>query len=118
MGVFLTLTRGLYRLRLQQLRRQFNARLEARINERTRIAQDLHDTFFQGIQGLLLGSIRRGLSSVKTSRPGESLNPEAFGPGRRCIPFKLERFLVTEVAVPWHDDKQTDGPHEKGQQAR
>jgi hypothetical protein len=52
-GVFLAFLWGLYQLRLQQLRRQFNVRLEARINERTRIAQDLHDTFFQGIQCLL-----------------------------------------------------------------
>jgi len=29
-------------------------RLEERVSERTRIARDLHDTFFQGIQGLLL----------------------------------------------------------------
>jgi len=35
-------------------RRIVELRLEERIHERTRIAQDLHDTFFQGIQGLLL----------------------------------------------------------------
>jgi signal transduction histidine kinase/ligand-binding sensor domain-containing protein len=54
LGTFLTLTWGVYQLRLQRFRRQFNVRLEARIHERTRIARDLHDTFFQGIQGLLL----------------------------------------------------------------
>jgi signal transduction histidine kinase len=35
-------------------RRIGELRLEERVHERTRIAQDLHDTFFQGIQGLLL----------------------------------------------------------------
>src|SRR5215831_6684715 len=35
-------------------RRIVELRLEERVRERTRIAQDLHDTFFQGIQGLLL----------------------------------------------------------------
>ena len=35
-------------------RRIVELRLEERVHERTRIAQDLHDTFFQGIQGLLL----------------------------------------------------------------
>jgi signal transduction histidine kinase len=35
-------------------RRIVELRLEERVSERTRIAQDLHDTFFQGIQGLLL----------------------------------------------------------------
>src|SRR5215470_16143164 len=49
MGAFLTLTWGFYQLRLQRLRRQFNVRLEVCIHERTRIARDLHDTFFQGI---------------------------------------------------------------------
>jgi signal transduction histidine kinase len=33
---------------------QFNLRLEERVNERTRIARDLHDTLLQSFQGLLL----------------------------------------------------------------
>ena len=38
-----------YRWRLHQLARQFNIRLEERVGERTRIAQDLHDTLLQGV---------------------------------------------------------------------
>jgi ligand-binding sensor domain-containing protein/signal transduction histidine kinase len=38
----------LYRLRLHQLTRQMNVRFEERLAERTRIAQDLHDTLLQG----------------------------------------------------------------------
>jgi len=38
----------LYRLRLQRLTRQMNVRFEERLAERTRIAQDLHDTLLQG----------------------------------------------------------------------
>ena len=38
----------LYRLRLLQLTRQMNMRFEERLAERTRIAQDLHDTLLQG----------------------------------------------------------------------
>jgi signal transduction histidine kinase len=37
-----------YRLRLQQLTRQLNVRFEERLAERTRIAQELHDTLLQG----------------------------------------------------------------------
>lgn len=37
-----------YRLRLRQLTRQMNLRFEERLAERTRIAQDLHDTLLQG----------------------------------------------------------------------
>jgi signal transduction histidine kinase/ligand-binding sensor domain-containing protein len=44
----------LYQVRLRQLARQFNMRLEARVAERTRIARDLHDTLLQSFQGVLL----------------------------------------------------------------
>jgi signal transduction histidine kinase len=53
-AVLLLLLWTLYQFRLRQLERQFNLAIEARVNERERIARDLHDTFFQGIQGLLL----------------------------------------------------------------
>jgi signal transduction histidine kinase/ligand-binding sensor domain-containing protein len=39
---------GLYRLRVRQVARQLNARFEERLAERTRIAQELHDTLLQG----------------------------------------------------------------------
>src|SRR6266496_1271547 len=38
-----------YRLRLHQLTRLLNVRFEERLAERTRIAQELHDTFLQGL---------------------------------------------------------------------
>jgi signal transduction histidine kinase len=44
----------LHRLRLRQIARQFNVRMEERVNERTRIARDLHDTLLQSFQGVLL----------------------------------------------------------------
>jgi signal transduction histidine kinase len=53
-AAFLALLFALYRLRLLYLTRQFNARLEGRVSERTRIARDLHDTLLQSFQGLLL----------------------------------------------------------------
>lgn len=37
-----------YRLQLHQVRRQLNVRFEERLAERTRIAQELHDTLLQG----------------------------------------------------------------------
>jgi signal transduction histidine kinase/ligand-binding sensor domain-containing protein len=45
---------ALYQLRLRQIARGYNARLEERVAERTRIARDLHDTLLQSFQGLLL----------------------------------------------------------------
>jgi signal transduction histidine kinase len=43
-----------YRLRVAQIARHFNATLDARVNERTRIARELHDTLLQSFHGLLL----------------------------------------------------------------
>ncbi len=45
---------GVYRYRMRQVARQFELRLEERVNERTRIARELHDTLLQSFQGLLL----------------------------------------------------------------
>jgi signal transduction histidine kinase/ligand-binding sensor domain-containing protein len=44
----------LYQLRLRRLAWQFNTRLEERVNERTRVARDLHDTLLQSFHAVLL----------------------------------------------------------------
>jgi signal transduction histidine kinase/ligand-binding sensor domain-containing protein len=44
----------LYRLRVRHLAHEFDVKLEARVDERTRIARELHDTLLQSFQGLLL----------------------------------------------------------------
>jgi signal transduction histidine kinase len=51
---FLALLAGLYQLRLQQVEKLLGIRMEERVNERTRIARDLHDTLLQSFQGVLL----------------------------------------------------------------
>jgi ligand-binding sensor domain-containing protein/signal transduction histidine kinase len=53
-AALLVLLWALYQLRLRQVARQFNIRLEERVSERTRIARDLHDTLLQSFHGLLL----------------------------------------------------------------
>jgi signal transduction histidine kinase len=45
---------ALYQLRLRQLAWQFNMRLEERVNERTRVARDLHDTLVQSFHAVVL----------------------------------------------------------------
>jgi signal transduction histidine kinase len=52
-AAFMLLLWALYQLRLRQIARQFQVRLEERIGERTRIARELHDTLLQGFQGLM-----------------------------------------------------------------
>jgi signal transduction histidine kinase len=53
-ATFLLMLWGLYHLRVLQLQREFNAALEARVGERTRVARELHDTLLQSFHGLLL----------------------------------------------------------------
>ena len=43
-----------HRLRLRQIARQFDMRLEERVSERTRMARELHDTLLQSFHGLML----------------------------------------------------------------
>jgi signal transduction histidine kinase len=61
---------ALYQLRLRQLAQQFNITLEVRVNERTRIARELHDTLLQSFQALLprLQTVR----NVLPGRPEEA----------------------------------------------
>ncbi|MGA7399270.1 MAG: two-component regulator propeller domain-containing protein [Candidatus Sulfotelmatobacter sp.] len=66
-AAFLVLLWAIYQLRVQHLQRQFNIGLEARVNERTRIARDLHDTMLQTFQGVLLKFY--GLSVMLADRP-------------------------------------------------
>jgi ligand-binding sensor domain-containing protein/signal transduction histidine kinase len=52
-GVLLLAIAG-YRWRLYQMAREFNANLEGRVDERLRVARDLHDTLLQSFHGLLM----------------------------------------------------------------
>jgi signal transduction histidine kinase len=81
----LALLGALYHLRLRKLARQFNIRLEERGRERTRIAQELHDTLLQNIAGLCLQI--GGLSKIVTAAP-ESAQARLKGlrqQGEECL---------------------------------
>jgi signal transduction histidine kinase len=69
-AAFLALLWGLYQQRLRQVAQQFNMRLEERVNERTRIARDLHDTLLQSFHGLLLRF--QTVSNLLPTRPAEA----------------------------------------------
>jgi len=53
-AAFLAMLWGLYRLRLYQVRREFNAQLDGRVDERLRVARELHDTLLQSFQASLI----------------------------------------------------------------
>ena len=66
-----------YRLRISQVEVGIRGRLYERLGERERIARDLHDTFFQGIQGLLL-SFNLGTKRLAESDPVRALFEETL----------------------------------------
>jgi signal transduction histidine kinase/ligand-binding sensor domain-containing protein len=71
LGILALLALGAYRLRVQQLHRQFNIGLEARVNERTRIARDLHDTLLQTLHGLMFQF--QAVRNLLPRRPDEAM---------------------------------------------
>lgn len=64
----------LYRLRVAQVGRRithdFNLRLDERVNERTRIARELHDTLLQTFQGVLIHF--QAATNLLPGRPDEA----------------------------------------------
>jgi signal transduction histidine kinase len=69
-AAFLALLAAAYQLRLRQVAQQFNMRMEERVNERTRIARELHDTLLQSFQGVLLKF--HAVTYVILDRPAEA----------------------------------------------
>jgi signal transduction histidine kinase/ligand-binding sensor domain-containing protein len=69
-GLFLILVWAIYMLRLKEVEREFQAALDARVDERTRIARELHDTLLQSFNGLLLRF--QAVSNILPGRPDEA----------------------------------------------
>ena len=83
---------ALYRLRLHQIGREFNANLEGRVDERVRVARDLHDTLLQSFQGLMpVFQTARNLLPGQSDRAAEVLDEglhdaaDAIVEGRNAI---------------------------------
>ncbi len=92
MAVVLAMIWGLYRLRLYQISREFNAQLEGRVDERLRVARDLHDTLLQSFQGLVpVFQTARNLLPGQSDRAAEVLDEglhdaaDAIVEGRNAI---------------------------------
>jgi signal transduction histidine kinase/ligand-binding sensor domain-containing protein len=69
-AAFLALLWAAYRLRVRQLHHRFDVTLEARVEERTRIARDLHDTLLQSFHGLLF--LFQAVRNMLPNRPEEA----------------------------------------------
>jgi signal transduction histidine kinase len=104
---FLLFLWTLYQLRLNQIRHQF----EVRVDERTRIARDLHDTLLQSFQGITLHFQRaRNLLPDRTAEAIETLDTaldgaeEAIVEGRDAIhdlrsPTTAAKALAEEITA-------------------
>jgi len=98
---------GLYHLRVLQLQREFNAALEARVGERTRVARDIHDTLLQSFQAILprlqaaIFKLPEGASeSRKTLEIALDQASEAIGEGRDAVQgLRLSTVEKNDLAV-------------------
>ena len=89
---FLVLLWMAYQFRLRRLQRAFSMRLEERVEERTRIARELHDTLLQSFQGLMFSfQAARNLFPGRTEAAIRTLDvairkgDEAVAEGRDAI---------------------------------
>jgi signal transduction histidine kinase len=71
-GIVLLSAWAFLQLRLRQQAREFTLRLEERVEERTRIARELHDTLLQSFQGSLFRF--QAARNLFSRRPEEALN--------------------------------------------
>jgi ligand-binding sensor domain-containing protein/signal transduction histidine kinase len=81
-----------YQLRVRRLRREFHAQLDGRVDERMRIARELHDTLLQSVQGLMFSfQAARNLLPGRTEEAIRTLErairegDEAIAEGRDAI---------------------------------
>jgi len=69
-GTCLTLLWAAYQSRVRRIAREFDLRLEERVNERTRVARELHDTLLQTCHGVLFRF--QAATNMLPERPAEA----------------------------------------------
>jgi signal transduction histidine kinase/ligand-binding sensor domain-containing protein len=91
-GLALLLAYLLYAARVDAIKRGLRAKLQVRLDERERIARDLHDTLFQDIQGVLL-TIDNSTNKLATGDPIRQALKETLLRSDQVIADSRERVL-------------------------
>ena len=102
-GVLLWLA---YQFRIRQLQRLFNMRLEERVQERTRIARELHDTLLQTSQAALIQMqaaynllSRRPEQAVEVLQRAIAISADGIAEGREAIQnMRLSTVVKNDLA--------------------
>ena len=95
-----------YQFRIRQLQRLFNMRLEERVQERTRIARDLHDTLLQTSQAALIQMqaaynllSRRSEQAVEVLQRAIAISADGIAEGREAIQnMRLSTVIKNDLA--------------------
>jgi len=84
-----------YQLRVRQMMHRFEIRLDERVNERTRIARELHDSLLQGFHGLMFRL--QAVRNLLPTRPEEAATAldEALRRGDETV--EMAREAVTDL---------------------
>ncbi len=93
-----------YWWRLKQIAQQYNVRLDERVNERTRIARELHDTLLQSFHGLMLRF--QAVRNMLPERPVEASEALEIAIDRAAAAITEGRNAVQELRSdrPGSDD--------------
>jgi signal transduction histidine kinase/ligand-binding sensor domain-containing protein len=114
----LTLT-ALYLARVRQIIKQTRTLLQERLMERERIALDLHDTFLQGVQGILLRvhtatqQIPRGETTRQSLEEVLQQSDQVMKEGRSLVSNlrsdkTVTHDLATDLSIVGHECREVD----------
>jgi signal transduction histidine kinase len=125
-AAFFAMLWGLHRLRVYQIRREFDAQLDGRVGERLRVARELHDTLLQSFQASLIQmQAARNVLGRRPERAEQSLDKAittaagAVAEGRDAIQnlrgepsgeVDLAKLLTAAGQELSHSDEATENP--------
>jgi signal transduction histidine kinase/ligand-binding sensor domain-containing protein len=93
----------LYVLRVRQIEARMAMRLDERLAERGRIARDLHDTFLQSVQGLML-KFQAVTTAIPEGQPSRALLEEALDKADQVLAEGRDRVYELRASTDTSQD--------------